>query len=235
MRLLPLRLRFKAALWTARALQPLVRRSRVYAARKRLLTDGVRATSLDLVLMLLTRYGTPFDPIMTIRGAELIDGPDARCSSLFVGPHTMLSRLLYRRAHDRGLEPASIAATPFRISGTRTEGRVLLAPSRTLLVKAREVFAAGGTVFAFIDRGSVERRNRILVTSRGNFLVSTALLEVALRQHVRLVFMAVTVDERWRVVASLEKPSQEATATIGGLLDEFGGFIDRHVIGDAAK
>jgi hypothetical protein len=232
--LFPQRLRFSAALWTARALQPLVRRTSVYAARKKLKTDGVRATSLDLVLSALTRYGTRFEPVMTFSGLELLEGVDARCPSLFVGPHTMLSHLIYRRAHDCGLAATGISSTPFRISGTRKEAPALI-PSRTMLVRARDVFAGGGTIFAFIDRKGKERRCQTVVTSRGNFLISTALLEIAVRQRVRVVFMAVTVDEQWRVMASLEKPAQDSSTTIEVLLHQFGGFIDRHVGDDAVQ
>jgi hypothetical protein len=56
----------------ARWLEPMIARTRVYELRQRLPFDGLRETSLDLVLTMLTRYGTAFDPVIRIEGSECL-------------------------------------------------------------------------------------------------------------------------------------------------------------------
>jgi hypothetical protein len=191
-------------------------------------TDGIRETSLDLVLMMLTRHGTRFDPQMTLHDSELLPTPETPGATLMVGPHTMLSHLFARRLYDGGVNPTCISVMPFRISGTRTDAKVLI-PSRTMFVTIRSIFAAGGTICALIDRGEEERRNQPIVTSRGEFLISTPLLELALRQRARILFMTARIAEDGHVVATVIRPRQDENTTIADLLGELAAFIDQHV------
>ena len=109
----------------ARALQPIIRRSRAYGERVRLRTDSIREISLDIVLMLLTRYGTRFDPRITMVGAEMLSGRNSARATLLVSPHTMLSTLVLRYLVDEGTTPVVIAADPaMKIPGTAIGARV---------------------------------------------------------------------------------------------------------------
>ena len=209
-------------------MEPLIRRTNVWADREQLCTDSPRETSLDLVLMMLMRYGADFDPLLTIVGSELLPTPETAGATFLATPHTMLSVLITRVVFDRGVMPVAIAAAPVKIYGTQSDTQFVPVPSRTLLVKTRELFATGATVSAMIDRDGEERRTRSVVTSRGEFQISTPLLELALRQHVRILFFTVTVSESWTVIMTIVEPSPNAS-TIDGLLDEFGAFLDKHV------
>ena len=206
-------------------LQPVIRRSRAYKLRKLLRTDGIRETSLDLVLMMLTRHGTSFDPRVRLDGAELLS---AERPTLIVCTHTMLAALITRCMHDRGIRLTGIVAEPMKVPGTKIDARVIV-PSRTMFVTTRELFAAGETVAAMIDRGEVEARQRIMPTARGEFLISTPLLELALRQRVRIVFLAGTVVGDWEVTLTLTEPPQYESTTVDDVLEHFAAFVDRHV------
>jgi hypothetical protein len=212
----------------ARLLQPLIRRSEAYAARERLRTDGLAEIALDLVLLTLTRHGTEFDPTFTVIGEHLIPKPDAMRATLAVATHTMLATMLIRRALERGVMPVTVSAMPMKVPGTRVDAAVAL-PSRTLLVTIRELFAKNGTVVAALDRADVERRNRPVPTARGDFLISTPIIELALRHDVRIIFLAAALDEDWELTVTLAEPARRNT--VEEILDEFAAFIDRHVHG----
>jgi len=205
-----------------------MRRSSVWADREQLRTDGPRETALELVLMMLTRHGTAFDPQLTIVGSELLPASATERATFLASPHTMLSIVITRVLFDRGVMPVGIAAEPMKIYGTHRDAQFVAVPSKTLLVRARELFAAGATVCAMIDRDTEERRSRSVITSRGEFHISTPLLDLALRQNVRILFFAVSVSESWRMTLTIAEPSASAN-TVDQLVREFGGFLDRHV------
>jgi hypothetical protein len=230
LRLVPRRNRFAFAIWAARLLQPVIRRTRAFADRQRLLTDSIRETSLDLVLMMLTRHNTYFDPQLTIVGADLLPrGTGPSRATLLVSPHTMLSVLIARHLHDAGVAATLIVVERgMKIPGTGVTARVLL-PTRTLFVTVREVFSAGGTVCSMIDRGDVERRNAGVTTVRGDFQISTALLDVALKQGAQILFFTAMLDENWNVVMTIAEPPRTATTTTADLIASFGAFLDTHV------
>jgi hypothetical protein len=227
-RLLPRRHRFPAAVRVARALQPLIRRTSAYATRALLRTDTIRETSLDLVLMMLTRHGTEFDPHMTIIGEELLPSLERAGPTLLAIPHTMLSALITRYLADAGVAMLGISADPIRIPGTRLDAHIVL-PSRTLLVTVRDAFASGAIVAAMIDRGNIERRNTSVATTRGDFLVSTPLLEIALRQRARIVFLSAMLDAKWNVTMTVVEPPQDANTNVDALVTGFAAFVDAHV------
>lgn len=229
-RLVPKRLRFRAAVLFARAIEPLIRTSRVHQERAALRIDGLRETSLQLVLMLLTRYGTTFDPLVEIAGAEHL--PTAGAGPLlFISPHTMLSLLVPRVLRDRGYEPLVLISTfPIRFYGTADDGNTLV-PSPEMFFEVRRAFRNGETVMSMIDRGDPERRNALFRTVKGPFRVSDALIRLALRSGARIVFFAVKIDAASRVVLHLGSPSSEG---VSGVVADFVQFVDDMLLRDGA-
>src|SRR5687767_12870281 len=66
LRALPRRRRFGAAVSLARAIEPVIRRTGAYKTRRSHGSDTLREISLELILMVLTRYGTGFDPLLAV-------------------------------------------------------------------------------------------------------------------------------------------------------------------------
>ena len=221
--------RFMAAIIIARLLQPVIRASNAYQARKRLRTDGLRETSLDLVLNMVSRYGTTYGPRIVVAGGEWIPKKDGQGAALFVSPHTMLSTLVTRLFHDRGMRPTVMAADPkLKISGTQLPARVMV-PTRTVLVTVRDLFAAGETVIAMLDRSGDERRTRTVTTKQGQFPISTPILELALRQRASIVFFTANLDDRWKLKMTFVQPPQDERTTIEDVLAAYAAFMDEHV------
>lgn len=223
-RSIPKRLRFGAAIPVARCLQPLIARTAAYTERRRLRTDDLLETSLELLLMMLTRHGTTFDLTMRVDGVEHLPEPRTG-GTLVIAQHTMLSVLFLRYLEDSGHTPFVITVDrSLRVPGTRMPARVLW-PSPDLLLKVRRVLNEGGTVAAMIDRDAPERRGSRFETARGPVFLSDALLKVGLRTGARIVFLKTTVDDTHRVVSRLARPSM-ASEGAEDVLVEFVRFAD---------
>jgi hypothetical protein len=223
LRTVPRRFRFRAAVVVARWLEPLIARTNAWETRRRLGTDTLREASLELVLMMLTRHGTEFDPIQHIEGAEHVS--ETGGATVVLSAHTMLSALVMRYFADRGSRLFVIAADPdLRIPGTRLPASVLL-PSPMLLVQVRRLFRERQTVAAMIDRGDPERRNAIYHTSTGPMRISDALLRLALHHHARVLFLATRMDATSQIVMRFAAPSPQST-TVPEILGDFVRFFD---------
>jgi hypothetical protein len=227
-RLIPQRRRFRAAVLTSRILRPLLRRSGAFTTRERLRTDRDRESALDLVLMMLDRHKTLFDPEFRLVGGEVLPRGDNPEPCLVVTMHTMLSVFVLRHTMDAGVRATHISADRIRIPGTRIEAQGLV-PSPSLLITVRGLFAAGHTVIAMIDRAVPERRTRSVRFARGDFLVSTALLDLAVRHGVRVVFLMATMDGSDEVTMTLQESKPREPRSVDGILDEFREFVDHHL------
>lgn len=205
----------------ARMLQPVIRRSPAYAHRQALRTEGLRESAVDLVLLMLTRHGTSFDPRITIVNRDLLPPTPCGRPMLLVGPHTSLSLMILRVLADSGLPHLIISAGPMRVAG-RSEDVPVIIPSPTMFLRLRRQFANGGHVGAMIDRAGIERRTVPLPTAGSDLFVSTGLLEFGLRCNARVVFIGARLDERWNVVLDLHEPRQ---SSIDELLGEVGEFF----------
>lgn len=223
-RIVPRRLRFRVAIVVARWLEPLIARTSAYERRRRhLRTDTLKEASLELLLMMLTRHGTEFDPILRIDGAEHVS--ENRGATVILSAHTMLSPLIMRHFADLGRKLFAIAAeADLRIPGTRVTGSIL-PPSPMLLLQVRRLFKEGQTVAAMIDRGDPERRNTIYQTTTGPMRISHALLHLALRHHARVLFLATRMDASSQIVMRLATPSPQST-TVPEILEDFVRFFD---------
>ena len=223
-RVFPMSRRFPAAVNVARWLEPVVRRTQAYADRARLQTDDLRETSLDLLLMMLTRHGTTFRPQLRVDGAEHLPPPGTR-PILVVSPHTMLSMLFLRYLEDEGYAPFVIAEYPgLRIPGTRAPARTL-SESPSLLFKVRRLLAEGQAIATMIDRDGPRRRHATVSGRDGQLFVSEACLRLALRLDAQVVFLATRMDDDSNIVCRLDSPSRQARR-VPHLIAEFAAFVN---------
>jgi hypothetical protein len=228
LRFVPRNRRFGAAVRLARLVQPVIRRSGAYAEREPLRTDGIRESSLDLVLLMLMRHGVRFDPDITFVGEEYIPRADATRPTLIVSPHSMMTTFITRVLGDRGVHAAFVSSSPQPVRGTGRPANVLF-PSRTLLLKVRKLFDENGTLTAMIDRPETTTRIRSIPTLRGEMQVATPLVELARRHNARIVFLTACVTHEWKLVMTFAEPAQEPDVTLDDLLLQFGAFVDEHL------
>jgi lauroyl/myristoyl acyltransferase len=222
-RALPERLRFRAAIVVARWLEPLIALTRGYQERTRLRTDDLRETSLELLLMMLTRHRTTFDPVLHVDGIEHLPAAGSG-PNLIVGPHTMLSTLFIRHLDDAGHDPVVITADPDQgVPGRRTRARVVC-PSPVLLFRVRRYLEEGNTVAGMIDRRETERHSATVKTSGGPVFVSDALLQLAVRHGARIVFIATNLDDASRIVIRLASPSH-GSHDVHDIVTDFADFV----------
>jgi lauroyl/myristoyl acyltransferase len=230
MRLIPRRRRFGVAAAMARAAAPLVRRTAAYREQRTLNVDGVREIALHLVLNALTKNGTEFDPLMTVRGFGGLERALAAGKGvLLITPHTALSLLMVRFFHDAGLDPVVIAADPqMRVSGTVTAAQVVQ-PSPTFLVVTRNRLRGGKLVCAMPDRAEpIEGRTVEFLTANGRVIVATALMQLAARCEANVGFFEVHVEESG-VVANIVTPQTASAGSADAITGDFIEFVRAHV------
>lgn len=230
MRLLPRRRRFGVASLIARAAGPFVRRTAAYQQQRTGNVDGVREIALHLILNTLTKNGTEFDPVLTVRGLEGLKRALASGEGvLMLSPHTALSLLMVRVFHDAGLDPVVVAADPrMRVSGTRTAAQVVQ-PSPTFLVTIRSRLRGGRLVCAMPDKVEYrEGRTVEFPTANGPVIVATALMQVAARCEANVGFFAVHAEGRG-VVANIVTPPPSPPGSAEAITGDFIEFVRAHV------
>jgi hypothetical protein len=222
-RALPKRSRFRWVVRVARCIEPVIVRTWAYEQRRELPFDGLRETSLDLVLTTLTRHGTTFNPTLRVEGLEHLPQPGV--ATFLAGAHAMLSTTFLRYLDDIGHDSLIISADPaMRICGTKKRVNTLL-PSTRLFFDVRKHLEEGGLIGAMIDRTNPERRNRLFANSRRPLRLSNALLRLALRCGARIVFIAARPGNNSEIVIELDEPSTPVTAE--GALVDFADFVLR--------
>jgi hypothetical protein len=223
MRAVPRRRRFGAALLAARTLGPLIRRTGAYRVLRTATVDRAGEIAAYLVLHVLTKHGVAFDPVIPVDGygalaAALADGGGV----LVVGSHAALNLLMVRRFHDDGYEPVVVSADPLmRVPGTPIVVETVQ-PSPTFLVATRNRLRGGRLVCGMPDRGEHHPgRTLEFDTPNGSVIVAPALLRVASRSGVRVVFTEVHL-ERGGLAGTIRVPASD---TADGLTREFVEFI----------
>ena len=227
MRLVPRGRRFHVALRVAAALEPLIRRTGAYRQQRMTRVDGAREIAVHLVLHVLTRHGTPFDPVLRADGYEAVAPAFADGRGVLVlGPHAALNLLLVRRFHDDGLAPVVVSADPLmRVPGMP---RVVetVQPSPTFLVAMRNRLRAGRLVCGMPDRAEHHPgRTLEFETANGPLIVAPALMQVAARTGARVLFTEVHV-EGGGLAATVRAAS---SGTAEGLTREFVEFVRAHI------
>ncbi len=219
----PHRFRFFLALLLARLLEPLIARTGAWRERQRLRTDGMRETSADLLLTILTRHGVRYEPKLRFEldGVHLLPPPGS--GWLLLGPHTMLSTLFTRTLDAGGYVTWAAAAARVPLPGARRQARVLL-PSPTLPLRIRRKLREGCVVFAMVDRGETDAHTVEYELATGPMRVSSGLFRLALATHTPLFFIASRIEGS-SVVCRL-RPADPTAHGLQALLDDFASFVD---------
>jgi hypothetical protein len=232
LRLVPRPLRFHAAVVAARLVHALIARTAVYREEQLSNVDTVREAAVYHVLRVMTEHGTPFDLGWVLDGEDEIRAAlDSNRGVLIVGPHSMLSTLVLRFAHDRGRAATAIAdRTGFRLAGTAIQAQAV-SPSPSFLIGIRGALQRGGVVCAMIDAPASSanvRRRREIPTDAGPRRVADGLIHIAARCGADVVFLATRVDG-YRVVATFRTISTASAGDPDAITQEFIEFVQAHV------
>jgi lauroyl/myristoyl acyltransferase len=230
MRAVPRRHRFAVAVHAAGAVAPLLRRLAVYQAWGVLRVESAHEIVLSRVLNAFDRILVEFDPEPRIEGEELLHAAARRGRGvLVIGPHTMLTTLLLRHFHDRGVAQTVIAQKPsWRIAGTPVSVPTIQ-PSRTALLAARARLAKGDVVWAMIDKKRARGERTVRFdTAVGQILIDDSLIRVAVRSRAPVLFTAARVEGR-TVVIRIAAPGTEASRSEAGITGAFIAFVQDHV------
>lgn len=224
--LVPRRYRFGAAFAIAHAAVPLFRRTGAYRVQERIGFDEPNEIALHFVLNALTRNGTRFDPVISVKGFEEFERAySAGKGVLVIGPHAALTLLMIRLFHDRGLDPVVISPDPrMRVGGTAVTARTVQ-PSPTFLVKTRSRLRRGELVCAMPDRAEHHGEKTVeFATANGRVIVAPALTRVAARCGAEVVFTEVHVEGRG-LVGTIAAPSGASAGAADAIIKDFMEFV----------
>ncbi|HEV2708361.1 MAG TPA: hypothetical protein VGV59_20770 [Pyrinomonadaceae bacterium] len=226
MRLVPRRYRFGAALVVARAAVPLFRMTNAYRVQEMIGFDGPHEIALHFILNALTRNGTRFDPVVSVKGYEEFERAYASGKGvLVIGPHAALTLLMIRLFYDRDLDPVVVSPDPhMRVAGTDVTVRTVQ-PSPMFLVKTRSRLRRGELVCAMPDRAEHHGVRTVeFTTAKGRVIVAPALMQVAARCGAAVVFTEVHAEGH-ALVGTLTVPSAVAAGAGETITKEFIEFV----------
>jgi lauroyl/myristoyl acyltransferase len=228
-RLLPRRLRFKAAILTARAAAPLLRSTGIVQERLALRMETLHEIVTYQVLEALTRHGVEFDPILRCVGLEHFDAGLIRGRGLLlVSLHAMLSTYTLRCLLGKGISATVVSPAPMTIQGTTVPVQVL-APGPAFLLDVRRILRDNGVVGAMLDRDEHSGNATFEVsTAQGPVIVADALIRLAVRSGAAVVFVAGRLAGG-EIVVEHSVPSDDELRTAEGVTSAFVAFLKDHV------
>lgn len=210
MRLVPRGWRYPLAFRTAMLVAPLLRRTSLYTYRLSP-HDGPREETLRLFIRAMVKLRVPFDPEVTVDGAELLPSSPV----LLASGHFMLASLLIRWLHDRGARPTAVRWNPtadITVVGTNLPAD-LIANDRDVYVRVRSRLAAGHAVVVFPDYSREFPNSIPLEGPRATTYVVDTHFRFAERTSTPLLFAAVRIDGG-RARITIRRPSTGDAATM---------------------
>jgi len=228
-RLLPRRMRFRAAIAIARIVTPPLRLTGIVRQRLAMRMETAREIVSYQLLEILTRNGVRFDPVVRTIGWEHVTNALASGRGvLMVAPHAMLSTFILWLLTDTGAEMNVVSAAPMLVMGTGAPVRVITA-TPAFLLQARKVLRAKGVVGAMIDRDVVTSRSTFEVpTDSGPVVIADALLQVAFRMNAAVVFHVGHLKDG-EIVVTFDVPSPCESRSAEGITAAFISFLRKHV------
>lgn len=228
---LPRRYRFRAAALLSRALAPVVRRTPLYRAHRRLRIDGVSELALYYALEIMTNSGASFDPALEVEGSRILsDALERGEGVLLIAPHALLSQLIFRPLYDMGHVPTVISAAPLaHVYGTRLVVRAVQ-PSPTFMIRVRSVLRNGGVVCAMVDGEHAAGQGLVnFTTAEGTMVISDALIRLALRCKARVLFTSVRIDRDRGALLTIAEPATTEGLTAETVTKDFARYIQAHI------
>jgi lauroyl/myristoyl acyltransferase len=229
LRAIPLRYRFRSALWAARMLVPVIRRTALYRERRKSIVDGSVEIALYIILAGLTRDGTEFEPRLRITGFELFEAAlRSGKGVLVISAHGMLGLAFWRYLVERGHQASIVSPAPHYFLGRRVPIPII-SPGRTYLFEIRERFRKGEVIGAMIDRARAKRARTFTVETRdGTVHLANALVQVAANATAEVIFLRSWV-ESGAIAIELAAPSPTPERDADSITRDFAQFIQRHV------
>lgn len=218
--LLPQSRRFRAAILLARIFV-IPYRYLVYSRRAPAPLDGPREDLLRAFLRLMDRGQIRFDPIFTITDSDLVP----RGAAMILTGHFLLTAAWTRATIESG-QPIAVFTVDeqMRLIGSAQRADVIGGPAKLLAARSR--LRAGWKVSIALD-STIENPDWIRIeTPHVLRWVSDAPARLAERMGVPVLFVAARLDESWKIVVSVRRPSSTDSRIV---MEEYQQFFVEHV------
>lgn len=213
------RKRFVYALRLMKIVEPLVSKFSYYAMPSVAL--GTRQEYLAAALLnSMTYHNVEFDPVITVRGTDLIP-PDG---AIFIGGHFYLNFIFMRWLYDIGRQPTVFLLTgtdEWRIMGTKVPFEILKSEGISLIYVKHRI-SAGKLIAAVIDNPFPYPNWKKLNIPDVDIYVTDALIKLAERIKAPIFFFDTYFDKDDNVIANIVEASSNKTDVV---LNEFSNFI----------
>jgi hypothetical protein len=229
MRALPRSYRFPVAVFLARLLVPLVRRTKMFGERRKAVVETPVEIVLYAILDALDRVETQFEPRLKITGFELIRTSIGSAKGvLLIGARTMLGHAFLRYLHDHGHSVRLISPDPCRLFG-RATSLPTISLGLKFFLEVRDHLKKGEIVVAATDRGRARRARTLSVETReGTIHFATPLIEVAINAKADVIFMRATLETD-TIAIELSRPSQSGEPEVHAIALGYADLVRRHV------
>jgi hypothetical protein len=211
--------RFKLALRLARWSEPLIKASGYYPMPA-FASGNYREFLTAGILQSMTNHGVEFDPVIEVRGGELIPQDGA----IFLSGHFYLSFVFFRWLHDRNTPHSVFLVTgtdEWRILGTKTELQ-RLGRGNVSLVRVRRLLSDGELVIAAIDDCNYHAKWTKLDIPEREVYISEALIKFAHRSDTPIFFFDTYFEGKYGIATDIFHVSLTSRADT---VDEFTCFL----------
>ena len=229
MRALPRSYRFRAAVFLARILMPVVRATKMFRERRTTVVETPMEIVLYSILNALGRAGTEFEPRVHVRGFELIETSIGSGKGvLLISARTMLGHAFVRYLVDHGYSVSLVSPDPYRLFGRRTPVPTI-SPGLKYFMEVREHLRKGEIVIATPDRGRARRARTLSVKTReGTVHFATPLIEVAINAKADVIFMRTWLKNDV-IAIELSPSSLSGEPEANAIALQYADLVRRHV------
>lgn len=229
MRALPQSYRFPAAVFLARLLVPIVRRTEMFGVRRRTVVETPVEIVLYALLDALGQAGVEFEPRVKTSGFELIESSIASGKGvLLISFRMLLGHALIRHLHDHGHSVRLVSPDPCRLFG-RTTAVPTITPGLKYFLEVRERLRKGEIVMVTLDRGRPRGARTLSAETRdGTVHFATPLIEVAINARADAILVRTRL-EKDTISLDLSRPSQSGEPEVNAIALAYADLLRRHV------
>lgn len=203
-RLVPRRLRFRAAMRAGFALAPLL--GPILLARFGNTVGGARDETLRVLFRAMVRMHLQYDPAIEADvDSELLPALKAG-GVVLVSAHFPINAFFIRWLYDHGHEITAVRESPGRgfVWGTRRE-LDLLPPSQGVMLQLRRKLVEGRALVVIIDRARPSARPMPIETRFGATAIATPIFTLAEKLGVPVFFYGVRATKSGSVALSVRR------------------------------